>query len=78
MKYIDWLLIKQQEKYLLVWLQLKLMKNWKNNELNKNGTLFSISKRQVKNKCDNIGREETMTNNIDILKINDYIDFMVY
>ena len=49
------------------------MKNWKNNEL----TLFSISKRQVKNKCDNIGREETMTNNIDILKINDYIDFMV-
>ena len=54
------------------------MKNWKNNELNKNGTLFSISKRRVKNKCDNIGREETMANNIDILKINDYIDFMVY
>ena len=23
--------------------------------------LFSISKRQVKNKCDNMGREETMT-----------------
>ena len=54
------------------------MKNWKNNELNKNGTLFSISKRQVKNKIDNIGREETMTNNIDIIKINDYIDFIVY
>ena len=54
------------------------MKNWKNNELNKNGTLLSISKRQVKNKCDNIGREETMTKYIDILKINDYIDFMVY
>ena len=44
---------------------------------NKNVTLLSISKRQVKNKCDNIGREETMTNNINILKINDYIDFMV-
>ena len=42
------------------------MKNGKNNELNKNGTLFSISKRQVKNKCDNIGREETMTKYIDI------------
>ena len=54
------------------------MKNWKNNELNKNGTLFSISKRQVKNKCDNIGREETMTKYIDVIKINDYIDFMVY
>ena len=77
MKYIDWLLIKQQEKYLLVWLQLKIMKNWKNNELNKNGTLLSISKRQVKNKCDNIGREETMTKYLDVIKINDYIDFMV-
>ena len=68
MKYIDWLIINQ----------LKLIKIWKNNELNKNVTLLSIIKRQVKNKCDNIGREETMTNNIDILKINDYIDFMVY
>ena len=57
---------------------IKSNKKLKNNELNKNGTLLSISKRQVKNKCDNIGREETMTNNIDILKINDYIDFMVY
>ena len=54
------------------------MKNWKNNELNKNWTLLSISKRQVKNKCDNIGRKETMTNNIDIFKINDYIDFMAF
>ena len=41
------------------------MKNWKNNELNKNGTLLSISKRQVKNKCDNLEREETMIKNID-------------
>ena len=53
------------------------MKNWKNNELNKNGTLFSISKRQVKNKWDNIRREETVTKYIDAIKINDYIDFMV-
>ena len=53
------------------------MKNWKNNELNKNVTLLSISKRQVNNKWDDMGKEETMTNNIDILKINDYIDFMV-
>ena len=49
----------------------------KNNELNKNVTLLSIRKRQVKNKCDNIGRKETMTKYIDVLKINDYIDFMV-
>ena len=62
----------------MVWLQLKLMKNWKNNELNKNVTLLSISKSQVKNKLDNIGREEIMTKNIDELKINDYFDFMVY
>ena len=41
-------------------------------------TLPSIRKRQVKNKCDDIGREETMTKNIDELKIYDYIDFMVY
>ena len=59
-------------------MQLKLIQNLKNNELNKNVTLFSIRKRQVKNKCDNIGREETMTKKIDVLKINDYIDFMVY
>ena len=57
---------------------IKINEKSKNNELNKNVTLISIRKRQVKNKCDNIGREETMTNNIDILKINDYIDFMVY
>ena len=50
----------------------------KNNELNENVTLLSISKRQVMNKCDNIGREETMAKNIDVLKKNDYIDFMVY
>ena len=50
----------------------------KNNELNKNLTLLSISKRQVKNKCDNIGREEAMAKNIDVFKIIDYIDFMVY
>ena len=41
-------------------------------------TLLSIRKRQVKNKCDNIGRKETMAKNIDVLKINDYIYFMVY
>ena len=53
----------------------------KNNELNKNVTLLSIRKRQVKNKFDNIGRKETMTKYIDVLKIiklYDYIDFMVY
>ena len=53
------------------------MKNWKKNEINKNVTLLNISKRQVKNKCDNIGREETMAKYIDVIKINDYIDFMV-
>ena len=56
---------------------IKINEKLKNNELNKNGTLLSISKRQVKNKCDNIGRKETMTKYIDVLKINDYIDFMV-
>ena len=44
------------------------MKNWKNNEFNKNGSLLCISKRQFKNKCYNIGREETKTKNIDELK----------
>ena len=57
---------------------IKINEKLKNNELNKNVTLLSISKRQVKNKCDNIGREETMTKYIDIFKINDYIDFIVY
>ena len=57
---------------------IKINEKLKNNELNKNVTLLSISKRQVKNKCDNIGRKETTAKNIDVLKINDYIDFMVY
>ena len=53
---------------------------WSNFENSRNFRInnWILSKRQVKNKCDNIGREETMTNNIDILKINDYIDFMIY
>ena len=41
-------------------------------------TFVLSNKRKVKNKCENIGREETMTKNINVLKINDYIDFMVY
>ena len=60
---------------------IKINEKLKNNELNKNVTLLSMRKRQVKNKCDNIRRKETMTKYIDVLKIikiNDYIDFMVY
>ena len=57
---------------------IKINEKLKNNELNKNVTLISIRKRQVKNKCDNIGREEKMTKNINELKISDYIDFMIY
>ena len=69
---------KTTREYPSVLTAIKSNEKLKNNELNKNVTLLSLSKRQVKNKCDNIGRKETMAKNIDVLKINDYIDFMVY
>ena len=40
---------------------IKINEKLKNNESNKNVTLLSIKKRQVKNKCDNIGRKKTIT-----------------
>ena len=44
------------------------MQKLKNNELNKNVTLLSSNKRQVKNKCNNMEREKTMTKNINELQ----------